>query len=79
MGAVRKDLTRNLGRMQPNITDDVRFAIDSAMGLDTDSWKELCISEAMEGLALRSTNRVLVGSCLCENDDYLRYSHDFAT
>lgn len=79
MGAVRKDLTRNLGRMQPDIIDDIRYAIDSAMGLDTKSWKEICISEAMGSVVLRSTSRVLVGSSLCENEEYLRYSIAFAT
>ena len=79
MGAVRKDLTRNLGRMQPAIIKDIRNTIDSAMGLDTDSWKEVCITKAMEDVVLRSTSRVLVGSPLCHNEEYLQYSVAFAT
>ena len=79
MGAVRKDLTRNLGRMQPAMIEDIRNTIDNAMGLDTESWKQVCITKAMEDVVLRSTSRVLVGSSLCHNEEYLHYSIAFAT
>lgn len=79
IGAVRKDLTRNLGRMQQIIIDDIREAIDGAMGLDTESWKGVCITKVMEDVVLRSTSRVLVGSSLCQNKEYLRFSMAFAT
>lgn len=32
-------LTRNLGRMQVNTINDILYAIDDAMGLDTECWK----------------------------------------
>ena len=79
MGAVRKDVTRNLGRMQPAIIEDIRNTIDNAMGLDRESWREVCITKAMEDVVLRSTSRVLVGSPLCHNEEYLQYTIAFAT
>lgn len=79
MGAVRKDLTRNLGRLQAAMIDDIRSTIDKAMGPDKESWKEVCITKAMEEVVVRSTSRVLVGLPLCCNEEYLHYSIAFAT
>lgn len=79
MGAMRKDLTRNLGRMQPDMIEDIHSTIDQAMGLDDCSWKEVCITQVMEEVVFRSTSRVLVGSPLCTNEEYIRYSIAFAT
>lgn len=79
MDAVRKDLTRNLGRIQPAMIEDICCAIDEAFGLDTESWNEVCIKKAMDKVFFTSTSRVLVGSPLCRNEEYLRYSIGFAT
>ena len=76
--AVRKDLTRSLGSMQPEMVEDIRFTIDNALGLDDESWKEVCISEAMEEVIVRSTSRFLVGSPLYHNKEYLHYSLSFS-
>ena len=77
LGSVRKDLTRNLGRLQPAMIEDITYAIDKAMGLDTESWKEVCIIKAMESVVMRSTSRVLVGEALSRNEDYVHYSIAF--
>ena len=78
MAAVRKNLTRNLGNMQPDMMEDIRYTIDNALGLEVRSWKEICITDAMNQLVLRSTSRVLVGSPLCMSEEYLQYSIGFA-
>ncbi len=79
MGAVRKELTRNLGRMQPTIIEDIRGHIDDAMGLDTESWHEVCVEKAMKAVIFPATSRILVGSGLSTNENYLHYSIAFAT
>ena len=49
------------------------------MGLDTDSWNEVCIKDIMDKLFFTSTSHVFVGSPLYRNEDYLHYSIGFAT
>ena len=79
IGAARKDLTRNLGRMQPDMIGDIHSTIDKAMGLDNCYWKEVCITQVMEEVVFKSTSRALVGSPLCTNEHYIRYLIAFAT
>ena len=78
MDAVRKDLTRNLGRIQPSIYQDISESIDELWGIDTDNWHEICLWETMQKMVFRSTNRVLVGLPLCQDEGYLRSSTAFA-
>ena len=78
MDAIRKDLTRNLGRLQPIIYQDIRESIDELMGTDTDGWREVCLWETMQKIIFKSTNRVFVGLPLCQDEGYLRSSAAFA-
>lgn len=78
LGSIRKELTRNLGTLQPGIVQDIRDTIDDAMGLDTKSWRDVCISKAMGDVMFRATSRVLVGSSLCQNKEYLHHLMAFA-
>ena len=75
---IRKDVTRNLGRLQPATIADIRYTIDQAFGLNTESWNEVCIRKAMEKVFFMTVNRVIVGPALCHNEKYLRYSISFA-
>ena len=77
--ATRKDVTRNLGKVQPALFEDMYRAIDKDLGLETESWKEVCINKAMENIFFRSISRVLVGSSLSQNEEYIQYSVAFAT
>ncbi len=79
MGAVRKELSRNLGIIQPTTIEDIRGQIDGAMGLDTESWHEVCIEKVMKAVIFPATSRVLVGPGLSSNEDYLHYSMAFQT
>ena len=47
MDVVRKDLTRNLGKLQPSIYQDISESIDELMGIDSDNWRETCLWETM--------------------------------
>ena len=78
MGAIRKEVTRNLSRMQPAMMEDIRCTIDQTMGLDTKSWNEVCIKQAMDKVFFTSINHVLVGSSLYRNEEYIRSSIRFA-
>ena len=43
MDIIRKDLTRNLGRLQPSIYYDIRESIDELIGFETHGWREVCL------------------------------------
>ena len=78
MDVIRKDLTRNLGRLQPSIYQDISESIDELMGIDTDNWREVCLWETMQKTVFKSTNRVFVGLPLCQDAGYLWSSAAFA-
>ena len=79
MDLVRKDLTRNLGRLQPSMFSDIKESIDDLFGTDTRNWNEICLFDAMQKTIFKSSNRVFVGSPLCHNERFLRSSATFAT
>lgn len=79
MGAIRKETTRDLGRMQPDTSEDIRDSVGEALGLNTESWNEVCTKKAMDKVFFRSASRVLVGSSLYRNEEYLYYSMHFAS
>ena len=78
MDVARKDLTRNLGRLQPSIFNDLRESIDELMGLDTDHWHEVCLWDTMQKAVFKATSRVFVGLPLCQDEGYLSSSASFA-
>ena len=69
---VRKDLTRNLGRIQPKIFEEIRTGVESVFGNDTKEWKEVTLLDCMQKILYRSTTRALVGEPLCDNQAFLR-------
>ena len=79
MDALRKEVTRNLGRMQPSMMEDLRCTVDQTLGLDTESWNEVCIKKAMDKIFFTSINHIVVGSSLYRNEEYIRCSIRFAT
>ena len=78
MDVVRKDPTRNLGRLQPDFFIDMRESVDSLLGLEEESWREIRLYEIMQKIIFKSTNRVLVGLPLCHNEDFLSSSAAFS-
>lgn len=77
MDVIRKDLTRNLGRLQSDVFNDLRENVDELFGLDH-SWHEICLFETMQKIIFKSTNRIFVGLPLCRDEGYLRSSASFA-
>ena len=75
---IRKHLTPNLGVLQPNMFHDIRDKIDSLMGQDEESWREICLMDVISKTVFKATNRVFLGSPLCEDEGYLRSSASFS-
>lgn len=75
---IRRDLTRNLGRTQAAVFDEMRQSIDATMGLEDASWREVSLFQTMQKVVFQSTLRVLVGLPLCRDENYLRSSSSFS-
>lgn len=64
--SVRKELTRNLSLLIPEILDEITVGVDKFFGMDTEEWKEIGVFQNMKSIISRTTNRVLVGFPLCK-------------
>lgn len=76
---IRRDVTRNVGKSQAAVFDEIRANVDAAFGVDETGWRRVCLFEAMETIVSNSTNRMIVGLPLCHNTSYLRSLHIYST
>lgn len=79
MDAIRKDLNRSLGKMQPESFNDMKQSVDKKLGLDTAEWREIPLSDALQYIIFRSTSRAIVGEPLCLDEGYIQSLAGFAT
>ncbi|KAL6716503.1 hypothetical protein ACLMJK_006070 [Lecanora helva] len=78
MDVVRKDMTRNLGKLQSDIIVDLKGTIDRLLGMDQETWRQVRLYDIMQETLFKSSNRVFVGMPLCQNDVFLRSVATFA-
>ena len=78
MDVVRKEVTRNLGRLQPDIFSDLHQMVDHLLGTDQENWKDIAMYDTLQAILFRSSNRVFVGLPLCQNNVFIRSSAAFA-
>lgn len=78
MDVIRKDLTRSLGKLQPDVFHDMHKSVDGLFGLDDQQWREVPLFATMQKIIFKSTNRVFVGLPLCHNEAFLNSSAAFA-
>ncbi|CAK5282148.1 unnamed protein product [Mycena citricolor] len=69
--AVRTSLTRNLGKVFPEVRDEIECAMDDVFALHDDDWKLVPVIPAMMKVVSRTSNRLFVGLPLCRNETYL--------
>jgi hypothetical protein len=74
---IGQSLSQSLDLIQPDMYDEIRHTVDSTMGMDVASWREIDLSEAMSTIINKTTNRVLFGLSLCRNEAYLRILRPF--
>lgn len=67
---VRRDLTRQTVKLNREILDEVRFAVDDTFGFGADDWTELGVKSAVDNVSFSATNRIFVGLPLCRNKQY---------
>ncbi|CAK5271097.1 unnamed protein product [Mycena citricolor] len=68
---VRTSLTRNLGRLFPEVKDEIECGFEDVLGLPDDDWKLVPVLPAIMKVVARTSNRLFVGLPLCRNDAYL--------
>ena len=76
---IRRDLTRNLGKTQAALFDEMRQSVDATFGQDQATWREVGLLPVMRTILFRSSNRVLLGPHLCRNEEYQKSSESFST
>lgn len=78
INVIRNHLTPHLDKLQPNMVHDLRRSIDGLLGLDSESWRNVCLMDVIMKTITKSTNRVFFGSPLCEDESYLYSSQMFS-
>ena len=63
---IKRDLTRNLEAVIPDIAEELEVSLNDIIGSETENWKEITVYETIRKVLTRTTNRVFVGLHLCE-------------
>jgi hypothetical protein len=64
---IRRELTRYLGSLIPQIEDELRVSVTECWGSDTENWNEVGVFSTMIKIVARTSNRVFVGLPLCKH------------
>jgi hypothetical protein len=64
---IRRELTRYLGSLIPQIEDELKVSVTECWGSDTENWNEVGVFSTMIKIVARTSNRVFVGLPLCEH------------
>ena len=86
--ALRRDLTRNLGKTQQTVFDVLRQSLDeiivdedegendssssSSSSNSSSSWHEINLAKILQPAITNATNRILVGPNLCANETFMK-------
>jgi cytochrome P450 len=78
IGTIHKHLPRNLVTLIPGVQEEIEGAMEAVFGSDTETWKEVNVWEAFLGVVPRVTNKILIGSPICRNKEFLDAQTAFA-
>ncbi|KAH7367826.1 cytochrome P450 [Plectosphaerella cucumerina] len=67
---VHRSLARHLPTIVPGISEEVVESVDAAFGTDTSGYKTIKLWDAWLRVVPQVTNRMLVGSRICRNEDF---------
>ncbi|GAB1737244.1 hypothetical protein NU219Hw_g1174t1 [Hortaea werneckii] len=68
---IRRDLTRQMGKLVPEMLDEVDTGFTEYFGTDREEWREVRAIEAILKVSQRAIERVFVGLPLCRDASYL--------
>lgn len=69
---VRRDLTRSLSKILPEISEETKLCFAEKLGKDTNEWREVKIFETITETSRRLSNRLFVGLPLCRDERYIK-------
>ncbi|KAL2065895.1 hypothetical protein VTL71DRAFT_3565 [Oculimacula yallundae] len=75
---IRRDLTRYLGALIPDIEEELIVGVDELWGTDTENWRDVAVFPTTMKIVARTSNRIFVGLPLCRNEDYLNSAGSFS-
>lgn len=64
---IRRDLTRGLGALIPDIEDELTISIEECSGTNSEKWTNISVFPSMMKVISRATSRVFVGLPLCQH------------
>ena len=76
---VGRFLTPKLDNVQADVSDEMGASIDSAMGLDEDTWHEVNLMQTFKDIGDRTGVRALFGLVLCRDQHFLRVLTHYKT
>ncbi|CAG8020205.1 unnamed protein product [Penicillium salamii] len=77
--AIRVHLTRNLGKVQGDLFDEMRHSVDQMLGMDDAEWKEVNLYDTLNEIVFKASGRILFGQDLTRNQHFMYYVLKFAT
>jgi hypothetical protein len=63
--ALRRELSQYLPELIKEIHEEIRYAVDAVLGTG-EEWRTLPLRDSMRTIAARVSNRLFVGTELCE-------------
>ncbi|KAF2117730.1 hypothetical protein BDV96DRAFT_644074 [Lophiotrema nucula] len=73
---VKHDLTRNIGSLMKEISEETEYAFNSSLG-ECDDWREIALGNVLTRAVALVSGRVFAGPELNRNPDYLQSIIDF--
>ncbi|KAI9465950.1 cytochrome P450, partial [Lactarius psammicola] len=70
-GTIRSKLTRNIAVTFKEVHEELIISLDGSIPMQGDDWVKVPVVETMQRVICATTNRVFVGSSLCQDQDYL--------
>lgn len=64
---IKTELTRQMFSITPEVSDEMRAAINDVFGEDPNCWREVKLFDAIVKIVARTSNRVFVGLPLCKS------------
>lgn len=74
----RRDLPRNMGRVQPVMFQEMRQAIEGTMGMNSDDWHEISLLPTMKLILKKASHRVIFGLPLSQDAKFASSLENFA-
>ncbi|KAI9172702.1 Cytochrome P452 monooxygenase [Paramyrothecium foliicola] len=75
---ILRELTRDIDSFAGDIVDEIKDALNTTWGFNTQKWHQIEVYDVMQEITARTVNRVLVGQSLCRDTKYLQCSIAFA-